>query len=364
MPQGDDSGKLARPLLLAGIGVLLVALAIGLNVLLLNDDEGAGPIVESAGPVIPPPLQAETPEPAPSPNPKINHKPPVDSPTFDVVRINPKGDTVMAGRARPGAKVVIRDKDQVLGEVVADDRGEWVFLPDHPLPPGSRELVLDATAPDGSTASSQNAVVMVVPEPGFDVAGRQGGDSGPLVVQVPRNGQGPSRVMQTPSKGVEGPRGLAIDSLDYTDQGQLSVGGRARPDEIVHLYLNQQFLGQTVTDGEGRWSLIPQTTIEPGLYTLRADAVDAAGKVLARIAIPFSRAEPLEALPGEAFVVVQPGNSLWRMARSTYGDGFSYTIIFDANQEQIKDPNLIYPGQVFALPVSPRPRSSTAQGPE
>ena len=47
---------------------------------------------------------------------------------------------------------------------------------------------------------------------------------------------------------------------------------------------------------------------------------------------------------------MQPGNSLWRIARRVYGDGVQYTIIYRANQKQIGDPDLIYPGQVFQVP--------------
>ena len=47
---------------------------------------------------------------------------------------------------------------------------------------------------------------------------------------------------------------------------------------------------------------------------------------------------------------VQPGNSLWRLARRSYGEGLRYTDIYEANKDQIRNPDLIYPGQVFVLP--------------
>ena len=110
--------------------------------------------------------------------------------------------------------------------------------------------------------------------------------------------------------------------------------------------------GGDSADGEGAWSLSPEAPVAPELYTLRADQVNADGKVLARVSLPFSRAAFLTAMASGTFVVVQPGNSLWRLARRTYGDGFGYTVIYEANREQIKDPDLIFPGQVFALPVT------------
>jgi hypothetical protein len=71
-----------------------------------------------------------------------NKKANLRTPSFDIVRITPQGDTVMAGRARPGAKVEIYDGRTKIGEVTADKRGEWVFVPTSPLAPGSRKLSL------------------------------------------------------------------------------------------------------------------------------------------------------------------------------------------------------------------------------
>jgi nucleoid-associated protein YgaU len=88
----------------------------------------------------------------------------------------------------------------------------------------------------------------------------------------------------------------------------------------------------------------------PGLHTLRIDEVDQNGKVLARVESPFSRAEPLSIGEGDQVVVVQPGNNLWLIATRTYGSGPRYTVIYQANRSQIKNPDLIYPGQVFKLP--------------
>jgi nucleoid-associated protein YgaU len=52
----------------------------------------------------------------------------------------------------------------------------------------------------------------------------------------------------------------------------------------------------------------------------------------------------------EGRVVVQPGNNLWQISRGTYGRGAAYTVIYQANKGQIRDPDLIYPGQIFMLP--------------
>jgi len=47
---------------------------------------------------------------------------------------------------------------------------------------------------------------------------------------------------------------------------------------------------------------------------------------------------------------VQPGSTLWAIAKESYGAGIEYFKVFDANKERIRDPDLIYPGQVFEIP--------------
>ena len=63
------------------------------------------------------------------------------------------------------------------------------------------------------------------------------------------------------------------------------------------------------------------------------------------------RAEPLRDLPAGQVVVIQPGNNLWRIAARVYGSGVRFHEIYTANLDQIRNPDLIYPGQVFGLPT-------------
>jgi nucleoid-associated protein YgaU len=49
--------------------------------------------------------------------------------------------------------------------------------------------------------------------------------------------------------------------------------------------------------------------------------------------------------------VISPGDSLWRISRITYGDGARYVIVYRANQDKIRDPDLIHPGQILVLPM-------------
>jgi nucleoid-associated protein YgaU len=286
-------------------------------------------------------------------------------PSFDVVRVKPTGETVIAGRAPPGAEVTISDNGEVLGRVTADERGEWVFLPEKPLSPGNHQLSLSAVPPGGGPAAeSDDVVVAVVPQPGTTLAGQTGGATGEaLAVIVPRNGGSATQVVQLPSTSpsstatpdAAAPRmgALSLDTVDYDNHGDIIVGGHAEPGAEVRVYLDNGLLGRALAGTDGRWELRPEQPVPPGLHTLRADQLNAESKVTARVETPFERAKPTdlaETASTANSIVVQPGNSLWRMARRSYGSGWQYSVIYEANKDQIRDPDLIYPGQVFKLP--------------
>jgi nucleoid-associated protein YgaU len=93
-------------------------------------------------------------------------------------------------------------------------------------------------------------------------------------------------------------------------------------------------------------------TLTPGDYTLRLDQLGGSGKPDARLETPFTRVSqpPVAGDVQVDYVIVQPGNSLWRIARRVLGEGVRYVHIYEANQAQIRDPDLIYPGQVFEVP--------------
>jgi hypothetical protein len=334
----------SKSAIIAIIGGVVVAAAIALNFVLESPEEQAtnktAPETQaksSQKTKIKTPIKAGTKETK------------ITAPSFDIVRITPQGDTVMAGRAVPGAKVEIYDGSKKIGEVTADKRGEWVFVPTSPLAPGSRQLSLKMIKPDGSIVASDSDVVLVVPEKGKDIAGKQiTTPSQPLAMKVPTKPGGKVEILQKPRADAEIP--ITIDAVDYDDAGKLDIIGKAPASATVNLYLNNEFLGRGKSNSRGLWHQAPKRKVKPGIHTVRADHVDKDGKVKSRIEVVFARSVPLTGIKPGTLVVVESGNSLWRIARNTYGTGFRYTVIYEANKKQIKDPNLIFPGQVFALP--------------
>ncbi|PKU23735.1 LysM peptidoglycan-binding domain-containing protein [Telmatospirillum siberiense] len=263
------------------------------------------------------------------------------TPSFDIVRINPQGETVIAGRATPKAEVAILDGGKEIGRVTADSRGEWVFVPDQPLPPGSRELSLRATNPDGSVHETDSPVVLVVPD-------RTKNKDASLAVKV--NPDGTIEILQGP-EAKDGGATVAVAGIKYDERGRLALTGKATPKTTLQVYLDDRSLGRTQADAQGHWQFSAKAELRSGEHTLRIDQLGADGKVTARAEVSFS---PSGNIPSEGKLTVEHGNSLWRIARRAYGSGYDYMIIYEANKGQIGDPNRIYPGQVFNIPATAR----------
>ncbi len=308
-----------------------------------------------AGSVTPPGTGDKVVAPAsPSPvvQPDTPAEQPVLAPSFDVVRVSASCTAVIAGRGPVAATMVVATPERELGRVQADARGEWVLVPDLPLESGTRELKLTALIEGKPPVVSPDTVVVVVPQCTQDDHGRQA-----VAVLTPL--EGASRLMQVPSADMLGSKGLSLDAVDYDEAGGVSLSGRAEPGATVQVYLNNKPVATATADAKGRWRVQLTEKVDPGVYTLRADQVREAGKVMARVELPFSRAAPEDIRIEAGQVIVQPGNNLWQIARGSYGRGAFFTVIYEANKGQIRDPDLIYPGQIFKLP---KPAGAAAPG--
>jgi hypothetical protein len=312
-----------------------------------------------------------------------------EPPRFDIVRMGVRGMVVVAGRAAPGAEVLLYEGRREIGRARADGRGEWVILPADPLGAGARELSLRARSPGGEEIAGPDTVLVVGPatEPPVAQAGagkdhseqtRASVEASPargepqaegtagtapsspeqnLVLLLPPTATAAPRALSYPAAG-EGPARLGLDVVDYDDSDTMRFAGTAPPGARLRVYADNRHLGDAEADSSGRWSLTPAEAPAVGRHLLRVDQLGAPGParvrlVSGRIEVAFQR----ESLPAGALrdgrVVVQPGNSLWRIARQAYGRGIRYTVIYRANQGQIREPDRIFPGQVFALPGAP-----------
>ena len=264
-------------------------------------------------------------------------------PEFDVVRVEVTGDAVMAGVGEPGATIVVTSGDDVVGETVADDAGDWVIVTEEPLDPGAHELELTSVNGDGETKQSDTVVVVSVPqEPEADDV---------LTVMMNDEDGGDIEVIQGGEDGIgiSGGGDLALESVTYDEEGNVSMGGQATAGDTVVVYVDDRVAGVAdVEDGE--WTVALDESVEEGTHSLRVDEVNEEGDVVARLETPFVRATFIMPDASDRLIVIQPGNSLWRIARRSFGRGILYTLIYEANRNQIADPDLIYPGQIFVMP--------------
>ena len=173
----------------------------------------------------------------------------------------------------------------------------------------------------------------------------------------------------TPIKQRDAPKvtDVIIDAISYDEQGEVLLTGRGIEDQHIRIYVDNKPIKTSEIKADGTWSLDLEE-IDAGVYILRIDQLDADGLVTSRTETPFQKetaevAKKMASLQsssedggspkigaGLSTVIIQPGYTLWAVARRTYGLGMQYVRIYHANKDQILDPDLIYPGQIFKLP--------------
>ena len=166
-------------------------------------------------------------------------------------------------------------------------------------------------------------------------------------------------VLQSPDIATV-PENVSIDSITYDAEGEVLLTGRGTSDGFVRVYVdNTEIVTTEISEGNWRTDL---PDVDKGVYTLRVDELNAQGQVVSRSETPFQREDAAtiaaanpEIVPEKAneikVMTVQPGNTLWAIAKSEWGDGALYVRMFQANQDRIRNPDLIYPGQVFTIPA-------------
>ncbi len=258
---------------------------------------------------------------------------------------------MIAGRAAPGDRVRVLDGETPIGEVSADSRGEWVLVPATPIAPGNRQLAVEATGPGGAVRRSPDVVALSVAGPGAGQGDGSGGTSA-LAVLLPGEPGTPARILQHPQgppKARDGNRTLSLDTAEYGGSDQLVLSGGAEPGARLNVYAGGRLIGSATADDAGKWVLRSDYRRPAGGVELRLDQLAADGSIIRRIAAPLDPPDR-SVIPDAKTHVVERGNSLWRIARRHYGTGVRYTAIYEANQDMIRDPELIYPGQELRLP--------------
>jgi LysM repeat protein len=297
-------------------------------------------------------------------------------PTFDVARIEPTGEAVIAGRATPGATVELLRDGEVHDRAVADKSGQFVMVPPR-LPSGTYDLTLRSKQADGMVATSRQHVTAALEPKSTDR---------PIVALVTPDK--PTVVLSQPAGPNPAAGAVVVETVEIEPGGKFHVSGQARPRTALRLYLNDSFITSVTAGADGRFAVTINEGVAPGSYRVRVDEASSSGTVRARAEVPFNAPDTAASVSAQATASKRPdtagpqlaaagatvlpdsgsppstvvvpkiatttvsrGDSLWRLSQVTYRAGMRYAVIYKANRGQIRNPNRIYPGQVFVLPA-------------
>ncbi len=326
---------------------------------------------------------------------------PAPRPALDQIFLSTDGSALLSGEAEPGSQVDVLLNGEVLHQFTVDETGQFAEFVTVPFSEDPQGLVLQSTDGD-ETTQSDDYLIAALPEPApiapqdtTDAPTEEGAD--PEVAQeaqpdedsiaapaqteesapdqaadeatddqqvaILRSGEEGIELVQPPSTETAIPEQVELDTIGYSDTGEVQLTGRVSEGSAVRLYLDNRLVADLTPEEDGNWRGELEG-IDAGVYTLRVDEVNTDGTVLSRVETPFKR-ETIEVLqavdpkdpdqPADApapirSVTVQAGDTLWAISRERFGDGVLYVRLFDANRDLIRDPDLIYPGQIFTIP--------------
>jgi len=267
-------------------------------------------------------------------------------PSFDIVRVDSTGSAVIAGTAEPFSKVVILSNGKDIGEAIAGSTGEFVAIIQVPENEEGQTLELESEI-DGKLVFSDETI-LILPILRSNAAEAVSEESAPPIVRVTAD---EIVILQGGAQLALGQ--VSLDSISYDENDEVVLAGRGNPGRTIIIYVDDAPLMDTMVSESGSWKQALHG-LDAGRYVLRVDEIDDDGNVTSRVESPFQREYPEDVREAKATndttYTVQPGNSLWVIATGRYGDGMRYHQIFSANKDQIRNPDLIYPGQVFAIP--------------
>lgn len=392
------------------VGSVAVAGAASVAYVLVFPSYSPEPAPEPPRVVLTEPDETALPQDEPAPEVQIAMASPLAdmAPQFDLVRVTDTGDVLIAGKAPATSAVAALVDEEPVAQTISTAAGEFVLMFEVTPSPAPRVLELEVRLPSGDRLRSVDTLMLAPRSDLLAASAGSGGDGEPVqmarpvevaplfpnadVPVAPQVGEpdteaqpapesgtqmrAPTEAGQTPARAQSSPLAMllradgsvqmlgeaprlpllggsvSIDSVVYDDEGEVGLSGRStRGDAEVLIYLDNQPILRARAEADGNWQA-QLAGIDRGVYRLRVDEVDEEAQVISRAEIPFERVTPEIAREsrGPQALTVQPGNTLWGMSALKFGDGRRYMRIYDANRDQIRNPDLIYPGQVFVIP--------------
>ena len=253
---------------------------------------------------------------------------------FDIVRLDPSGDLIIAGKTKPNIIVEIYDGNFKLSSVTSDSHGDWVWVSEKKIDSGLKRFNLKHLNSKGKVVNSDENIIIFFEQ---DKREKQ------KIVKIKNKGKAGIEILNNNQEI----RGLALDSAEHFDNQKLRLKGRSIPNAEIKIFLSKKLIGKSLTDLKGNWefsineiafdsyNLEIKSIFENNIISLQTEILN--GKIDTKL---FYEKE----------IIVMDGNSLWRIARKTLGGGVLYAEIYKNNKKIIDDPDLIFPGQVFKIP--------------
>lgn len=266
------------------------------------------------------------------PEPVVRPVQEVTAPMFDIVRIDPEGKILVAGRWMPEANISILIDNKVVATERTNADGEFVYSPTRVFEPGNYTISLMGVSPE---MKSEEKVFIYISDRGYK-------NSVSLLMT-----QDGSTLLQAPTLLFDGD--LKVSKIDYLDTGRIVVTGDALPRLRVSLSLNDKYLGFAKVSDHKHFGLGADVgQLESGKkYTLTVRLHDGDGRTISQVGHTFVMPEMTG--DDDTYYTVRQGDCLWIIARNFLRRGVLFSIIAERNN--IANPDLIFPKQLLQIPV-------------
>ena len=305
--------------------------------------------------------------------------------TIDLARVRPDGAAVFAGTAAPNAKIRIFEGDILLGETIANENGEWVIVLEKSLAAGQHLISVAMERSDGTTEMADRSLaveiyqdtetkplVALLPETATEV---------PVLIQSPDDvdkakpaataseaivadaakadatmsetaAAAPGKAEANSQISASQIAALAPSAIVWRDASRILISGTSRGGVRVAVNDAKGQFGEALVLADGAWQVAGSLDMDIAVNQLRFALFDDANQIVARYDLPVKARDLAKGQDGSPLVVVNKGDMLWRIAYHQLGEGVKYVDIVRRNQQDIADPDLIFPKQIFAVPQS------------
>ncbi|MDA9958611.1 LysM peptidoglycan-binding domain-containing protein [Alphaproteobacteria bacterium] len=315
--------------------------------------------------------------------------------TIDLARVKPDGAAVFAGTAAPNTKIRIFEGDILLSETIANANGEWVIVLEKSLAAGQHLISVAMERSDGTTEMADRSLaveiyqdtetkplVALLPETATEVpvliqspddvdkaklaataseATASEATASEAIVVDPAKADAamPETAAAAPGKAQANSQiaasqiaALAPSAIVWRDASRILISGTSRGGVRVAVNDAKGQFGEALVLADGAWQVAGSLDMDIAVNQLRFALFDDANQIIARYDLPVKARDLAKGQDGSPLIVVNKGDMLWRIAYHQLGEGVKYVDIVRRNQQDITDPDLIYPKQIFAVPQS------------